>query len=306
MTDFKQEAAAGQTMACRLWRMLFQSGPVILTGRAMRLARRFYGGNLREVTVPLRFGGQMLVNRFETTNVYVWAFGIWEPGITAVLRRQMRPGEVFVDIGAHLGYFSILAAKAGATPVAVEPSPRLLPRLTRNFELNGIEGEILNVAISDKKGTATLFGGQAANTGKGSLLGDWTDHSESFEVAVDTVDCLSAHFPRIGSIKIDVEGVEQLILQQIFDHLEHMTDLETIVFELHPEQIEICNAVITAFVAQGFQLYTLENDYSTRFYRRTTFKVQNQDVDTLDGKSGTDFILSKRDFAALFPNNTAA
>jgi FkbM family methyltransferase len=282
-------------------RAIFLRGPVSLTGQALRLVRRIYNGDRRDVLTPLRYGGIMLVNRFETTNVFPWAFGIWEPGITAMIRGQIKPGYVFVDIGAHIGYFSILAARAGAISVSIEPSPKLLPRLRRNLELNSVEGEVLGIAISDQKGSAILFGGQEANTGKASLLEDWTENSESFEVEVDTLDRLDAHFDRIGTVKIDVEGVEQLILEQILDRLHRMPALDTLVFELHPEQFKSCRNVLDAFIARGFFLFAIENDYSARFYRRTSFKVHTVDLENAGSHIGTDFVLSKKDSDSFAP-----
>lgn len=291
----------------KIWRCVFRYGPASLTGRTLWLIRRMYYKNRREVMVPLRIGGSMWVNRFETTNVYIWAFGVWEPGITAVMRQLIRCGEVFVDIGSHLGYFSILASRAGATPIAVEPSPQLVPRLRRNLALNGISCKVLEVAISDRKGVATFYGGQNANTGKGSLLEGWTKHFESFKVKVDTLDCLGDQLDQVGMIKIDVEGVEKVILQQILERLDRATKLDTIIFELHPKQVDSCRSLLEEFVAHDFRIYMVENDYHAKFYRRKTFIVSEVKAANLDSKGlSTDFILSKRDFDSIFPGGVVA
>src|SRR4051812_38970298 len=67
--------------------------------------------------------------------------GRYEPSLTEVVRRYLRPGGVFVDVGANEGYFSAIAARlVGPTGrvVAVEPQARLRPVLEENFRLNGV------------------------------------------------------------------------------------------------------------------------------------------------------------------------
>lgn len=58
--------------------------------------------------------------------MYVYLFGMWEPDLVAFLRRRMRPGDTFIDVGAHIGYVSALASKLvgpRGTVVAIEASP---------------------------------------------------------------------------------------------------------------------------------------------------------------------------------------
>jgi FkbM family methyltransferase len=67
-------------------------------------------------------------------------YGVWEPAETSYLQAVLRPGQTFVDVGAHVGYFSVLAAKrVGPTGamIAIEPEPRNLDLLRRNIVRNG-------------------------------------------------------------------------------------------------------------------------------------------------------------------------
>jgi FkbM family methyltransferase len=66
--------------------------------------------------------------------------GVWQPAETAYLQATLRPGQTFVDVGAHVGYFSVLASKLvgpTGTVIAVEPESRNLELLRRNLARNG-------------------------------------------------------------------------------------------------------------------------------------------------------------------------
>jgi FkbM family methyltransferase len=67
-------------------------------------------------------------------------YGVWEPAETSYLQAVLRPGQTFVDVGAHVGYFSVLAAKRvgpNGAVIAIEPEPRNLDLLRRNLLRNG-------------------------------------------------------------------------------------------------------------------------------------------------------------------------
>src|SRR5215217_1038826 len=71
----------------------------------------------------------------------------------------VRDGAVVLDIGAHLGYFTVLAAKRGATVLAFEPNPRTIAHLRRNLALNGVTDDVRVVqrAVGGEPGTASFF-----------------------------------------------------------------------------------------------------------------------------------------------------
>lgn len=88
--------------------------------------------------------------------------GVWEPAITERLRRILGEGDVFVDVGAHVGVHtvaaSLLVGSAGRV-VAVEPDPRALARLRRNVALRGPRGaavDVIAAAAGARTGVVTL------------------------------------------------------------------------------------------------------------------------------------------------------
>ena len=134
-------------------------------------------------------------------------------GEVATLRELLQGKDLFVDIGANCGLYSLIAAKAGVPVLAVEPNRLNYNRLKQNIEHNrfaNIQPHAL--ALSDKPGRAALYGG-----GEGaSLLRNWGGMTNTYaqEVEVDTLDNLLASRSGLGDIliKIDVEGHEPAVL----------------------------------------------------------------------------------------------
>jgi FkbM family methyltransferase len=134
---------------------------------------------------------------------------------------RVRPGEVVVDVGAHIGRYTLPAALTGSLVVAIEPDPSNFIALRRNVELNGFRNVVLkNCAVSDRDGSRTLFLAGGPNRGTSSLDPQWAPGvggaaiPESVEVACDTLDhiLLPVSPGRIDWLKIDVEGHEVQVL----------------------------------------------------------------------------------------------
>jgi FkbM family methyltransferase len=92
-------------------------------------------------------------------------FGTWEPNITHVISGILQEGDVFVDVGANIGYHSLLGSKlVGSTGsvVAIEPVPDTFAMLLDNLRLNSCSNvRAVNVAVSDcphKMPLYSLFG----------------------------------------------------------------------------------------------------------------------------------------------------
>lgn len=128
----------------------------------------------------------------------------------------LREGDIAIDIGAHIGYFSLLfrlLVGASGTVFAFEPMPDTYRRLLHNIIRNCFTNVLpLPLAIADQEGSAKFFF-NSRNEGESSLLeiGD----SPSCEVQVTNLDRMFADIlptrPRL--LKIDAEGVEVLILK---------------------------------------------------------------------------------------------
>jgi FkbM family methyltransferase len=142
------------------------------------------------------------------------ACGLYELDTLRVLRRLLRPGMHFVDCGANIGYFAIMAARtvgdAGRVD-AIEPDPLNRARLEEHLSLNGLRERVRvhAVAASDAAGSATLYHpvGDARNHGEASLIpGAVGTTSQTYNVPTAPLDDLLDHTPDL--IKMDIEGGE--------------------------------------------------------------------------------------------------
>jgi len=137
--------------------------------------------------------------------------GTYEPESRRAFRQFVREGDVVCDIGANVGFFTLLASKlagAGGTVYAFEPVPRNLHLLRRHVSLNDAQNvTILPVAVSSRSGVAHFAA--AANPAMGGL-----SESGSLEVQTEALDELIS-LQRIAPpsfLKIDVEGAEVEVL----------------------------------------------------------------------------------------------
>lgn len=138
--------------------------------------------------------------------------------------RQMKPGEIFVDIGANVGMYSILAAKAKHLRVyAFEPESQNYALLNRNIFLNGVQdtATAFPIALSDRNQVDRLYLSQFSTGGSCHQFGSETNfklqpiRSEFAQGCVSfTLDRLIAEgvIPAPNHIKIDVDGIEHLVI----------------------------------------------------------------------------------------------
>lgn len=140
--------------------------------------------------------------------------GEFEPEETSLFMKQFEKSDVFIDVGANIGFYTCLGRSAGKQVVAVEPLPKNLNYLFANLLANGWNDvEVFPVGLSENPGLATLYG--ASSTGA-SLIGNWAGSSRYFQqtISLSTLDILLGG--RFNGkkifIKIDVEGVEYSVL----------------------------------------------------------------------------------------------
>ena len=129
----------------------------------------------------------------------------------ALLRKIIRPGDVFWDIGANVGYYSCLAARlvrASGRVVAFEPAPTTRKFLEDNIRLNAFGNiSVLPYAIGEHDGVAAIHMiDPALGEGTASLNAS-DDKSFSVNVEVRRLDDLYSKLPPPMLVKIDVEGV---------------------------------------------------------------------------------------------------
>ena len=129
----------------------------------------------------------------------------------AFLRRCLHPGDTFVDIGAHIGAYTIVGAVAvgaGGRVIAVEAVPATFGRLEHNIELNRLTNvSALCAGVSDRSERRVLQRNQA-NSGGNRLVGGEGDIECMSLLTLLKAQGLSA----VALMKIDIEGMEHIVL----------------------------------------------------------------------------------------------
>ncbi len=145
----------------------------------------------------------------------VLATGTFEPFQTELVLHLVRPGDTVIDLGAHVGYYTLLFARlVGPTGrvYAFEPDSTNFALLRHNIEANGYANVVLcPMAVSDHCRTARLFL-SPSNTGDHQLFSS-AERRPSVEVETTTLDRYFEGRPdRIALIKMDIQGCEQQAL----------------------------------------------------------------------------------------------
>lgn len=168
--------------------------------------------------VRITGGSRMSVDPGDLIGRELAISGIWEPEVTAVFRSMLEQGDVCLDVGANIGYFTLLAAGL-VGPVghvyAFEPSAELFAELEANLERNGVVNvSALRLAAGEVDGEAVLYEGPAKNRGEGSLV-PATPAGAPLPVPLRRLDSVVPveAWPRVRLIKVDVEGSEAAVLR---------------------------------------------------------------------------------------------
>lgn len=188
----------------------------------------------------LRFDAGADTARFEK--------GDYEPPVQHALASQVHPGDVCYDIGANLGFFSVLLGRLvgpDGTVYAFEPVPANVAAIKRNARLNDLGNiRVLELAVTRSDGEAELL--LARHVG-GAVLKDAgtpPDLAGSLTVKTATVDSLLAQGklkpPRL--VKIDVEGAEWDVLLGMEHTLRENSPI--VVLELDDETQSACESKV--------------------------------------------------------------
>ncbi len=135
----------------------------------------------RPKTVRLREGFRLIVDGRSQTGRIAYATGRYEPAITALIRTVVRPNDAVVDVGANIGYFSLLSSRAvgpDGRVLAFEPAPMVRTALLANLALNRTRNvTVHDVALGAGDGEVRFFCGPEKDSGLGSLrrLDDGTE-----------------------------------------------------------------------------------------------------------------------------------
>lgn len=227
--------------------------------------------------------------------------GVNEPHVTRTLVSLIRPGDVVVDVGANVGYFSVLAgwqAYPDGQVWSFEPSPNVFATMRSNIHNNGYSGmaKTRKMALSDRRGSASLriFKGYEATSTIREVSDAFVKHTEIetghesylVDVGMDTLDAQMEDVPKIDVMKIDVEGHEPAMIRGAVEILSRSPNVK-IVMEFVPSIMgaEQSKLLVILLRELGFAIYVIEHD--------STFTLQESDAILL-AMSFADLLLFRR------------
>ncbi len=195
--------------------------------------------------------------------------GQYEPEEIRFVRGLLQPGDSAIDVGGHIGFFTMqMAAAVGpeGRVYAFEPLEANADLLERSITENGFGGRVRfqRAAVGATPGTATLtFPAETLNSGGAYLLRSGSAPlagNRTTEVPLVALDALDLRRP-VRFIKMDVEGAEPQVLRGAARILKE--DRPVLLSELHPTQLERASGVsAAAFLAQiavlGYRAHRLE------------------------------------------------
>lgn len=220
----------------------------------------------------------LIVSQFERFVFYAdakgsetheYLLGTYEPVTTYVFERLVTAGDVVVDVGAHWGYFTLVAATlCGETGrvIAFEPDPRNVSILTKNLQANHLGNvDVVLKAVSDREGPAKLFlsrdsSGNSLNSvppGAELSLGQ-DDHLAVETVTLDSFLAPPCRKPTL--VKVDIEGGELAVLEGMRTLIRETANL-VLITEFNPFYFASARgeAFLKMLTEQGFELAVIDD-----------------------------------------------
>jgi FkbM family methyltransferase len=237
MTNGSKLITGGVVFACGLmlwnvrdvggfaWSKLTSENPCPLPATASRIAApvRVEAEKLSTSLVLQQSDGEL--NQFKSPSRPFWigdgpkgrdvlAFLLSEHKWTEKLHpaNAVRPGDVVLDCGAHVGVFVDLSLRRGASKVvAIEPEPNNLECLRRNFANEIAAGTVVIVPYGVWNSKTELHFSNGVDSRMGRTVPGTGD---TFSIPVDTIDAIVARLqlPKVSYIKMDIEGSERQAL----------------------------------------------------------------------------------------------
>ncbi len=263
---------------------------------ARRLMSRGHDLDLRATT---RFGARMHVRFPDSIQSFVYFFGIWEPAITAYLTRTLASGDIVIDIGANVGYDTLLASHlVGPTGRvhAIEASPHVYNLLIENLALNDTANVTpCHAAVCANFCTVPVYLHDGSNLGGTTIVPSVARRravtlegmvpGRPLAAIVPEADILAARL-----IKIDVEGSEWPVIQGFASLLPRLSSRTELLVEVSAEGLADHGASIPEFLdlfrRAGFSPCAIGNHYTVDMYLepadRPPEPLTGEDFDQLD------------------------
>lgn len=243
-------------------------------------------------------GHKVFIDKWDATlSQELLLSGKWEEYETELFKKHIMPGDIVVDIGAHIGYYTLIAAKlVGNTGkvYAFEPDTKNFQLLKKNVMQNGYRNVVLvNEAVTDKNGTARLFL-NSENTGDHRIF-DTGGARKSLVIRTTTLDNFFAgKEKKVDFIKMDIQGSEANAFQG-GTHIINDSKQIKIITEFQPAYINMSGRSAGEYLRllrkSKFTIYEIKG-------KEKTMRLIHEDKGLLDSYPASD--ASETNFTNLF------
>ncbi|WP_369205184.1 FkbM family methyltransferase [Streptomyces sp. PU-14G] len=257
------------------WYVRYAPGRLEKPPLSRRLSEYFAKSPSRR-TVTTRAGTVFEVDTEDLIQRYLYLFGVWEPHMTSWLMRRLRPGDGFVDVGANIGYFSVLASRLvgeTGTVTAVEASAPFHHQTLRNLRLNHCANvRALNAAVAARHERLRFTLASPRNLGANSAVPWDGPVASAFEADAQPLAQLlrPEEIERARVLKIDIEGGEGAAIRGLEPVLDRLRPDAEIAIEVAPERMAQLGddpaELLRTLREHGFHAYRLTNSYRPESY----------------------------------------
>jgi FkbM family methyltransferase len=207
----------------------------------------------------------------DIVQTYVYLFGTWEPDLVAFMRRRLRPGDTFIDVGANIGYLSAVGSRLvgpHGVVVAIDPAPFAIAALQETVAMNDLTNiRLVAAAVSDRAGELPLFVAPSHALGLTTTVAR-RDFREQGRVRAAPLGSLVTRkeLATARLIKIDVEGAEDRVLAGMLASVDALPADAELVVEVVAKRWSDPRLrpidVLRPFLERGFHVYLLPADYT--------------------------------------------
>jgi len=167
--------------------------------------------------------------------------GSWEEHQAAWLRGTLRPGNVYIDVGANVGYFALVASQRVGREgkvIAIEPGSHTADVLELNARRNSYPISLERCACVDRENQPPMMLFRPVDSGQASLAAGAAGSEKGESVPTKTLDQIVREhgLTRVDVIKIDVEGAEHLVIQGAVETLNRFHP--QLMIEIEPENLK--------------------------------------------------------------------
>lgn len=224
------------------------------------VVKRLFGLVKRPVIADVPDIGLMRLEPWDLIDSRLLFFNIWEPAVSRFMRTTIKPGDVVADIGANIGYHTLLMSHAVGPHghvFAVEPSPEIRSRLEDALALNTIQNvTVIPFGISDRA-ERRAFHLSEVNLGA-SKFGELDESGLALKRLADVIPAVM--LSRLSFIKLDVEGMEAAVMRDIVSILPRLPRRLSICAELRMD--DALQALVQTFRNADMDALVLPNEYS--------------------------------------------